>query len=320
MKSLFVSLILSLAIHAVFAGEGIREVNAVLGDKSFILAFNRAPIEGEDEQLRIQTHLSYVESILNNRQVVELTFRQRENRKIIIELLHEYWTGGRFPSNYDYPQERRPCFIDRNGNICAVGYLVEKTRSREMAEEINARHQYDFIYEMNEPSILAWAAEFGLSLEECAMIQPAYGPPTYPTSTTRYHEIETSYGISSSILGGINLATTIANFSNQRSGSSNIGYIGLLTGTAQIVLGAANIKESKSVEYWGIGQQETDSYKAQNNLSYINIAMGTTTIISSTINLLMKKKFKEARNAYNLYSYPNVTNTMTFGVSLKRRI
>jgi len=318
MKSSIFLLILSFSILAVLGNDGIQEINAILGDKSFKSSFGRSPNKGTNEILRIQTHLSYVERILEAKVLSGLDTRQLMNREIVISLLHEYWTAGLFPSNHDFQNERRPCFIDRDGNICAVGYLIEKTVGRTMAEQINSRHQYAFILDINEPIVNAWASEYGLTLEECAMIQPGYGPPPAPVYESV--DIKTNYGITSGIVGGINLAATISNFSHPSSVSNGVAYVGLATGAAQIVMGATNIKQTEHTYYFINGGERTTSYKSQNNLSYVNIALGTTTVISSALRLWMNKKNREARNAYNIYSYPNYNNSITLGISFKRSI
>ena len=67
-----------------------------------------------------------MEELLGNKDVSDLSDEHQKKRKMALQFLHQYWTAGVFPINYDYA-ERRPCFIDREGNICAVGYLVAKT-------------------------------------------------------------------------------------------------------------------------------------------------------------------------------------------------
>ena len=103
-----------------------------------------------------------------------LTKEQKSNRLKMLDLLHMYWTKGIFPKNYDYPGRRIPCFIDKDGNICAVGYLIAQTAGREVAERINAKFKYDYLLEMNDKTIDAWVEASGLSKVECAMIQPSY--------------------------------------------------------------------------------------------------------------------------------------------------
>ncbi len=160
------------------SAAALQPVNAVLGDESFIKTFGYQPTATTDDKLRIQTHLAYVEQLLRQRDVSHLPQTAQAQRRRLLDKLHEYWLAGRFPKNLDCPNERRPCFIDKFGNICAVGYLVEQSAGRGLAEIINARHKYDYIKDMNEPELLQWVEHSGLTLEECAMIQPQYGPPT----------------------------------------------------------------------------------------------------------------------------------------------
>ena len=237
----------------------------------------------------------------------------------MLQLLHEYWNAGVFPNNYDYPGERRPCFIDRNGNICAVGYLIEMTAGRETAETINERHQYDYIADMNEESVKNWAEEYGLTLEECAMIQPAYGG--WPSNNQKVEQpIKSSYGVSSGVLGGVNIAITAINIAGRNPRSNTMSYVGLVTGAAQIVLGATNIKKDVESEPMSSFYPSGKSYKAQNNLSYLNIAAGSATMITSAVNIYLNKKLSTKRNAFNLYSYPGMNQELNMGVSFVRNL
>jgi hypothetical protein len=166
--------------------HAVNTVNAVLGDESFVKTFGTAPTAYTNETLRIRTHLAYVERLLRQKDCSSLTPAQRARRAVMLDKLHEYWLAGRFPVNEAYPNERRPCFIDRFGSICAVGYLIEQSAGRELAERINARHQYEYIATMTMPALAAWVATSGLTKEECAMIQPGYSCYSYfsPSSTS----------------------------------------------------------------------------------------------------------------------------------------
>lgn len=297
--------------------RGFQEINPVLHDVSYISTFGTLPDESVSETARIRTHLSYVQRLLSETPTGHLSEKQSTNRNQILSALQEYLVAEKFPVNSAYPGERRPCFIDDKGTICAVGYLVEQTRGREMAEVINKNHQYDFLLEMNEPALEAWAEEYGLTLEECAMIQPTYGP--LPDPQTRSVEIKPAYGVSSGIMGGANLGVHIFNMTNKGPYRPAVGIVGVITGTSQILLGVANIKKS-TTEYWINGGQETTTYKKQNNLSYVNIAVGTSTLVTSIINLAVNAKKRDKRNTFNLYSYPDQTNSLAMGFSFTRRM
>ena len=319
MKRIPQTLLLLLFVCSLYAQHPSNTVNPVIGDESYLAFFGVQPNQSSDEQLRVKLHLFYAEQILRERSAAVLTDQQKENREKVLNLLHEYATKGVFPSNFDYPFERRPCFIDKNGNICAVGYLVEKTAGLELAEQINSTHQYDYLADMNEPALAAWAEEHGFTLEECAIIQPTYGP-VYPDVITQV-PIKKGYGISSGVLGGFNVAvstiTLAGGFGN--GNPKTLSYIGLLSGATQIILGAGNIRSDKEDSYT-LYNTRIKSYKAQNNLSYFNIGMGTTTMLTSALNLVINSKMKDKRTALNLYSYPGLNNEMNLGLSFARRL
>jgi hypothetical protein len=129
--------------------------------------------------------------------------------------------------------------------------------------------------------------------------------------------ITQSYGISSAIVSGSNLALSMYSLSCFRSNSKAMPYVGLITGASGIVLGVMNIKKDKT-QYYLSGEVYTKSYKSQNNLSYLNIAMGTASVISSTLNLLMNKK--EKSTVLNVYSSPGIDNSINMGFTLTKRI
>lgn len=152
-------------------------INQRIGDESFAAAFgDRVNPAEAGEDLRIRTHLAHVERMLREREVPGASAELRCARERNLDLLREYHQRGEFPRNYDHPEERRPCFIDRDGRICAVGYLVERTAGRELAESINRKFQYELLGDMQYERLATWVAASGLSLDELATIQPQYGP------------------------------------------------------------------------------------------------------------------------------------------------
>jgi hypothetical protein len=153
-----------------------QPINPIIGDQGYIMKFGEVPNEQTNDQVRISAHLQYAEYLLRTADVSALPTAQREKREHLLDLLHDYWTRGAFPRNDDYTGERRPCFIDHEGTICAVGYLVEQTAGREAAELISERFLYEEILEMNDPLVMEWIANSGLTAEEFAIIQPSYGP------------------------------------------------------------------------------------------------------------------------------------------------
>lgn len=151
-------------------------VNPLIGDASFIDRFGTPPSPGTDPQLRVSTHLSFVHDLLSRRDASALTPEQRDARRENLARLREYIDAGVFPLNERYRDETRPCFIDDDGRICAVGYLVEQSAGRAAAERINTTFQYAFLSQMESPEIDEWIASSGLSRLELSLIQPGYAP------------------------------------------------------------------------------------------------------------------------------------------------
>jgi len=285
-------------------------VNPILGDISYESAFGHKPDATTDNNLRIRTHLEYVENLLRNKNVSDLSTDLQTKRNHLLDLLHDYWTNGVFPKNYDYADQRKPCFIDKDGTICAVGYLLEQTTSRQVADYINSKHKYDELLAMNNSTVDNWVLTSGLTKEECAMIQPTYG-----STPVSYNHITPAYGISSSILGGLNLSLNTINGIQISNGAPNktVSIIGLITGAGQITLGSAMFPK----ENISMGINYTN--ESQKTLSMINIGLGTTTMILSTWNLITNRRPKDRLTTWNIYSFQTQDNNTGMAFALTRK-
>ena len=165
------ALVAPLSLHPALA-----PINPIAGDESFVAAFGRSPSPADDGDVRIATHLAFVIEVLASRDVSALPPSLQAERRHHIERLRDYVLRGEFPHNYDRA-ERAPCFIDRDGRICAVGYLIEQSAGRAVAEAINERYQYAAIAEIaGAAGARAWIATSGLTVRELGMIQPFYQP------------------------------------------------------------------------------------------------------------------------------------------------
>ncbi|MDX2093959.1 MAG: hypothetical protein SFX73_39360 [Kofleriaceae bacterium] len=151
--------------------------NHHLGDDSFVMAYGRTPTAADPEPLRMRAHLVYVRRMLAELPATApaLTARRRE----LLGYLDEYIAKGTTPVNTYLPW-RSPVFIDHDGNVCAVGYLIERSVGRAAAEDIAREHRFAFLEEIAaaEPSVRAWIASSGFTLDELASIQPAYAEPS----------------------------------------------------------------------------------------------------------------------------------------------
>ncbi|MBK8265690.1 MAG: hypothetical protein IPK80_30720 [Nannocystis sp.] len=130
--------------------------------------------EREADRARIQRHLTDVEAELRARDVAHLPATLQEARRRNLERLRAYRLAGEFPRNSDFPGERIPYFIDEDGVLCAVGFLVVDSGSPEVALEIQETENNARLLDMVHPALPAWIAASGLTADECARIQPAY--------------------------------------------------------------------------------------------------------------------------------------------------
>lgn len=282
-----------------------QQVNPILGDISYLDKFGYAPEKSSNDFERIKTHLEYTEKILRKKDISGLSCELQERRLYLLDLLHTYIEQGNFPKNYDYPDQRRPCFIDRDGTICAVGFLVEQTAGRKVAEQINAKFKYEYLLSMNDELIDNWVATSGFSKEECAMIQPNYGP--VPVFT--YDHIRPSYGIASAALIGTNMAmNTIHSIQYcKESGRNALPILGMISGLGQIALGIGNIYPNERY-YNGFSLVN----EKQKNLSLLNIGIGSTTFFLSTWKLHANNKRKNKLTTWNIHGFQ--THTTDYGV------
>jgi hypothetical protein len=152
-----------------------QTVNAIIGDSSWYYSSGSWPDAHTVEKKRIQSHLAFVITRLKARSVAtELQLARLRT----LSLLESYLEKGEFPSNFKYPSaERRPCFIDDDGKLCAVGYLMAQTAGLAEAERINSKFRFHYLAYMQDSALSRWQQTSGLSQKELAMIQPAYSPP-----------------------------------------------------------------------------------------------------------------------------------------------
>ena len=288
-------------------------INSIIGDISYFKKFGHLPAPGTDENLRIKTHLAYAEMLLRSKETLSLDSETKLKRETLLDHLHDYWVAGIFPKNYARKNERSPCFIDKNGNICAVGYLVEKSAGRQMAENINQEFQYSKIAGMNSAALAEWISGNGLTKEEAGIIQPSYNWEPAPETPENAGRISASYGVSSSLLGGINLSMNgLQLFKN--SPNRLVSKIGLVSGTAQTVLGIASFPGKK---YNISGEINTSERKKI--LSMVNIGLGASTLLLSSWNLISQKPHKETLYSWDVYGVPLNEQETAVAFSVKRK-
>jgi hypothetical protein len=285
-----------------------QPVNSVLGDASYLIKYQNLPDKYSNEVIRIKTHLEYVENLLRNTSTKHLNKLQQFKRRQAIENLHFYWTAGIFPENRDFLNDRKPCFIDEKGNLCAVGYLIEKSAGREVAEQINARFQYEYLLEMEWNVIDEWIASSGLTKLECAMIQPTYG------STPTENYITPGFGYATAVFSGANVALSVMNVSqiNRQNQGLFTPILGMVFGAGQITLGALNFPE---IQYGWSGSYINE---AQRNYALMNVALVTSSVIFSTWSLITRKTAKTRNVSWNVGAFPTNRNQLNVAFSFRK--
>jgi hypothetical protein len=123
------------------------------------------------QQRQITARLGKMVALMASRETPGMSDELRAARKANLERLLAYRDRGRFPVNYEHPGRQLPCFIDSTGAICAVGYLVEQTAGRDLAEMINREYKYATVAEMHSPALDRWIATSGFTWGEIATIQ-----------------------------------------------------------------------------------------------------------------------------------------------------
>jgi hypothetical protein len=199
-----------------------------------------------------------VERALRGRDVATLSPAQRTARARNLDVLHEYWTAGVFPTNTDFPGERMPYFIDRYGIRCAMAYLIEQSGRGDIVARVAATNNNARIRELKgDPELVAWLDENGLTAAEAARIQPAYGDPPPPPPASKGYKTTTTAAV------GLNAMSLILN--GTRTGLSRrlTGAIGILAGASGVTAGAPNFDQA--------GQRRT--------LGYVNAGIGAASIV-----------------------------------------
>jgi antitoxin component YwqK of YwqJK toxin-antitoxin module len=157
--------------------------NHHLGDDSYVAKHGHAPGADARERERMHDHLSFVRDWLASRPATkpELETRRAEILGDFDAYIAKYTT----PKN-DHVPWRTPVFIDDEGTICAVGYLIQQSVNPDLPKKIAKLHRYDFIEDIarDMPEVKAWVDGSGFTLDEIASIQPAYTEPRVNTWRT----------------------------------------------------------------------------------------------------------------------------------------
>ncbi len=134
------------------------------------------------EDARLHAHFARVLHQLRARDVSGWSQELRAHRREMVSLLERYDRAGRFPRNEGHLATRTPIFIDRHATRCAMAYLIERSGGARLVARVAASRNLAYIPELaSDDALQHWLAHSGLTLDEAALIQPAY-PPDPPPS------------------------------------------------------------------------------------------------------------------------------------------
>ncbi len=109
-------------------------------------------------------------------------------RQVQSQRLQEYSLYGVFPTNKDFP-EKTPYFVDAKGTPCAVANLMVEDGQKDLVQAIAKKNNQVRVKDVKDGPLIDWILRSGLTQEECARIQPTYGPQT-PEEIARNKERE----------------------------------------------------------------------------------------------------------------------------------
>ncbi len=100
-----------------------------------------------------------------------------KRRRQALRWLRLYWMRGVYPKNI-HSVETTPVFRDEFGNLCAVANLVWHDGASKTVDKISLANNGINLTAEHNTELAAWAAGNGLTYDEVAFIQPAYGYQT----------------------------------------------------------------------------------------------------------------------------------------------
>jgi hypothetical protein len=95
--------------------------------------------------------------------------------------LKAYRDRGVFPLNEGHASSATPIFVDEHDTACAVGQLMRLSGWTREVASIQKANNLIYVTDIEDGPAADWVLTSGLTIEEAALIQPAYGNfPMYP--------------------------------------------------------------------------------------------------------------------------------------------
>ena len=216
------------AIAVLLSCAGWMEMRAITPQEAHV----RAEID------RLRTHFDIVDAELRARDASALPLDRRARRDRLIGWLRDYRQEGEFPVNAGHADVAVPIFRDADARLCAMAYLITRSGRGDIVERIASERNTAYVRELiDDPELVAWLDEHGLSATEAGRIQPMYGPiPEEPDN----ERVSANYALASMALSGASLVTSHANITEA---SRTAGMLGLAAGAATATAGVLRLDE-----------------------------------------------------------------------------
>jgi hypothetical protein len=198
------------------------------------------------EIARLRSHFDSVDYELKSRDISALDARQRAHRAQLVSWLRDYRNAGRFPTN-DRFTTPTPFFRDKDGVLCAMAYLIDRSGRGDIVNKVAATRNNAYIRELaDDPALIEWLDDWGLSVKEAARIQPQYGgfPPDEPPPAN--DAVESDNAVAAIALSSASAATAAWNVVRP---SYLSGFLGVLAGTATVITGATYFGDNKGTDH-----------------------------------------------------------------------
>jgi hypothetical protein len=94
------------------------------------------------------------------------------------ERLRAYADVGRFPQTPDLGGAATPIFVDAHDTACAVGHLMRVSGNEPAVARIAQLDNFVYVQDATVSPVADWVLTSGLTIEEAAVVQPTYTPPS----------------------------------------------------------------------------------------------------------------------------------------------
>ncbi|HEY3257272.1 MAG TPA: hypothetical protein VGJ64_00315 [Gemmatimonadaceae bacterium] len=197
------------------------------------------------EVTRLQRHFDSVDKELRSRDVSSLTPAQQVRRARLTHWLREYRNAATFPKN-DRFKIATPFFRDSEGTLCAMAYLIDRSGRRDIVDKVAATRNNAYIRELaRDKALIAWLDSAGLTVREAARIQPQYDGPFFPPPAEDRDRVKSGFALAAVSLGSASLAATTVNIMRPTYLG---GLLGVVAGTAAIIVGADHLDQNRGTK------------------------------------------------------------------------